>query len=67
MSEEEIPPPNPFYERIYQTTTSGGYAKVTIRAPGGKINRQDALDLIEWFGLITDRLKRDAEAEEAKQ
>lgn len=61
------PPLNPHYERKYQTTISGGYAQVTIAAPGNVVSGEDAEHLIEWFGLITQRLKRDMEKAAAVQ
>ena len=54
-------PPNPFYKRQYSSTVRGGTAHCEIPAPGGKVLPQDAQDLLDWLGLISRQLERDAQ------
>jgi len=52
------PPPNPHYEREWKSSTRVGHARLTISAPGGRIDPDDATDIIEWLEIVMRQLKR---------
>ncbi len=57
MSDEQKPPPNPFYVRHYVwSMRSGGHACFDIPAPGGKFNAGDAPGLIGFMQMIIEQL-----------
>ncbi len=43
----------------------GGRAVLTVTVPDGKITKQDAQDVLDWFEVIASRLKRLAKPESA--
>jgi hypothetical protein len=52
-------PPNPFYQRVYTHTCDEGPATLTIPAPGNKVSRESAEELIKWLNLVLRQLRRD--------
>lgn len=52
---------SPIKSRRYETPISAGQVIVDIPAPGCVVPPEDAEYLIEWFGLILRRLRRDCE------
>ncbi len=47
-----------YCDRVWQSSLNAGRAVLIVTVPGGKIEPQDAKDILDWLAIIQNQLHR---------